>query len=216
MNSVPLLFRSNQFIAVDKPAGISVHNVEDSTNLIQLLLKQLKLKTLFPVHRLDKETSGVQLLAFDAKSAQTLATQFQERSVNKFYSGIVRGRIAVTEGSWSFPLTDKGEGRNNPAGAGKARVACETKFRVVEASDYFTRCEFQLLTGRQHQIRKHTAIVKHGLVGDPRYGDPGYNQKIAKLHGTERMLLHSSRIEISGQIIECPAPSEFGLFFAKN
>lgn len=216
MSLVPIIYRSNEFIAVDKPAGVSVHNAEDSTNLILLLLKQLKLKTLFPVHRLDKETSGVQLLAFDAKSAQTLATQFQERTVNKFYVGIVRGRIAAPGGTWDFPLTDKGEGRNNPAGAGKGRVACETRFRTLEDSDYFTRCEFQLLTGRQHQIRKHSAIVKHGLVGDPRYGDQSYNQKIAKLYGTDRMLLHSSRIEISGQILECAPPPEFGLFFTKT
>jgi RluA family pseudouridine synthase len=204
-----ILFQNKDFLAVDKPAGISVHNNEDPQNVIGVLQSQLEVEKLFPVHRLDKETSGVQIIALNSASAKILADAFEQRAVRKIYQGLLRGALKEDQGSWTQSLTDKGEGRRNPAGAAKERVPCETQFRVLQKTPYFTFCEFNLITGRQHQIRKHAAVVNHALVGDPRYGDERYNKKMAQIYKTSRMFLHCAKIEISGQSIESPLPQGF-------
>lgn len=209
--SLPILFQNSEFVAVDKAAGISVHNAEDATNLLEVLQKQLGVDKLYPVHRLDKETSGIQVLALTTESARRLAEEFETKSVTKIYVGLLRGKLKDNEGAWKQPLTDKGEGRKNPAGPPRDRVACETRFRVLKRSDYFTLCEFHLITGRQHQIRKHSALTNHALVGDARYGDLKYNQKMAAIYKTPRMFLHCSEMEIGGEKILSPYPENFNI-----
>jgi tRNA pseudouridine65 synthase len=208
---IPILLKDSEMLAVDKPAGISVHNNEDPENLLTLLSKTQHQLKLFPVHRLDKETSGIQILALNEQAAKTLAEEFQKKSVEKFYAGILRGQLKSQSGIWNQSLTDKSEGRKNPAGMSKDRVPCETRYTVKKFNQYFSFCEFQLITGRQHQIRKHTALANHPLVGDGRYGDPKYNGKMANLYKTERMFLHCQRLNILGRQIESPLPVEFSL-----
>jgi len=213
---IPVLFRNRDFIAVDKPAGLSVHNEEEKINLLLILEKQLKLAKLFPVHRLDKETSGVQILALTETAAKKISQEFESRSVKKRYLGILRGELKDKTGVWAIPLSDKGEGRKNPQGLTKLRIPCETRFSILKTSKYFTLCEFHLITGRQHQIRKHSAVSKHALVGDLRYGEVAYNKKIAYLYKNARMYLHCMNIEVQGQTILSPTPKCFEeLFQAK-
>jgi len=209
--SFPILFQSADFVALDKPAGISVHNNEDPQNVLGVLQNRLGVAKLYPVHRLDKETSGVQLIALKEKPAKSLAAEFEQRTVQKTYIGLLRGEIREDEGVWTHQLTDKSEGRVNPAGQPKDRVLCETRFRVLQRSKYFTLCEFDLITGRQHQIRKHAALAKHALVGDPRYGDAKYNGRMQELYKTSRLFLHCAAVRIAGHTIECPLPSGFNL-----
>ncbi len=207
--NIEVLIRSDDFVAVNKPKGISVHNNEDSENLLVILEKQLQVSKLYPVHRLDKETSGIQILGFNAEIARQLSEEFQKKSVLKIYTGILRGQLKNDNGIWTWPLTDKAEGRHHPEGSAKERVECETRYRVIQKSKYFSVCEFQLITGRQHQIRKHAAIAGHHIVGDSRYGETKYNQKIAVLYKTDRMFLHCAKIELLSKVIQCPATSEF-------
>ena len=194
---------------VDKPSGLSIHNTDSPQNLLSLLEKQVKGAKLYPVHRLDKETSGIQLLALNQDSAKKLSDEFQERRVKKSYVGILKGQLKKTEGVWNLKLTDKAEGRKNPQGLSAARVLCETKYEVLQASKYFSYCQFDLITGRQHQIRKHASLAKHSLVGDQRYGDKSYNKKIFSLYKTQRLFLHSQKIEVLGWVFESPIPGEF-------
>lgn len=213
MSEIRVLQQTAHWVAVDKDAGLSVHNNEDSRNLLLVLEKQLRVPKLFPVHRLDKETSGVQILALNETAARSLAEEFQDRSVKKLYTGILRGQLPQPEGRWNQALSDKAEGRKNPAGLSKDRVPCETRYRTLQTNKYFALCEFDLITGRQHQIRKHTALVNHHLVGDPRYGDPGYNKKMAGFYKTDRMFLHCTRVEIAGVKLEAPLSADFGKLF---
>ena len=204
-----ILFQDKDFLAVEKPSGISVHNNEDPQNLLLILQQQLAIEKLYPVHRLDKETSGVQLLALNQVSARNLATEFEKRTVEKIYVGVLRGELKQSQGHWTQALTDKAEGRKNPAGMSRDRVACETQYQIIKANKFFSLCQFKLITGRQHQIRKHSALVNHALVGDPRYNDPKYNQKMAALYKSERMFLHCHQIKILGQSLESPMPDVF-------
>ena len=188
---------------------MSVHNTEDSQNLLDILEKQMKVAKLYPVHRLDKETSGLQMLAFNEVSAKKLSNEFQTKKVVKTYVGLLRGKLKKSEGVWNLKLTDKSEGRKNPQGLSAGRVPCETEYRVLQSSKYFSFCQFNLITGRQHQIRKHASIEKHSLVGDQRYGEKSYNKKISSLYKHQRMFLHSQKIEILGKAFESPVPEEF-------
>lgn len=204
-----VLFKDTDFLAVDKPAGMSVHNIDDADNLLLTLERELRMPKVFPVHRLDKETSGVQLLALNESAARKWAEMFQDRSVEKIYLGVLRGGLKEREGVWTAALSDKSEGRKSPAGLARDRVPCETRYQLLKQNKFFTLCEFQLITGRQHQIRKHASLAKHALVGDDRYGDPKYNAKMASIYKTDRMFLHCHRIEIDGQKLVAAQPPAF-------
>jgi RluA family pseudouridine synthase len=216
LNDIELLYQGSEVIAVNKPFGVSVHNNEDSRDLIQRLKSQLGSNEYLPVHRLDKETSGIQILALNSVAAKKYAEEFQSREVKKIYTGLVKGKLSQSTGCWSWALTDKAEGRKNPAGLAKGRVQCETHFSVRKSSDYFSWIDFDLKTGRQHQIRKHCAISKHPLIGDVRYGDPKYNERLVQRYGELRMFLHCEKLKILDLDLECPAPAEFGAVFDKS
>ena len=208
---IEILHHDQKILVVNKPAGISIHNAEDDFNLMDLLKDHAS--ELFPVHRLDKETSGIQLFALNSKSASEYALEFQNQNTLKIYVGLVRGQIKTQSGTWAQPLTDKSEGRQNPQGISAQRVPCKTTYDVIQSSKYFSFCRFHLHTGRQHQIRKHAALNKHHLVGDSRYGDQKYNQKIAQLYQTDRMFLHCQDLHILGLQLHAPNPFDLSSLF---
>ena len=196
----PIVGEGVDWLVLNKPTGVSVHNdAQDVCHLLRAQLKKGSFEDIFPVHRLDKETSGLLLVALTATRSRELAVQFQERTCEKYYQAIVRGSLPETSnfGTWSFPISDKAEGRKNPQGLAKDRQEARTEFKVLKTSPYFSWLELHLLTGRQHQIRKHSAIARHAIVGDPRYGDPKYNERMAKIYQTSRMFLHASRLQIA-------------------
>lgn len=216
MISIPILSQNTDWLVVDKPPGLSVHNNEDPKNLLKVLSAQCGIKDLFPVHRLDKETSGVQIFALHKASAQQLSQEFQQDRVEKIYWGLVKGVFKDPTGRWSQPLTDKAEGRRSPKGLSKNRVPCLTEYKVIQHSPFVSLCEFRLLTGRQHQIRKHAALAKHPLIGDSRYGSQALNQKIEELYGEKRMFLHCKKIEIAGVTLISKTDPNFERFFSKS
>lgn len=220
---IPIVAQFKNWLVVNKPAGISVHN--DNEDLRTILKRQLSLgsfQDIYPVHRLDKETSGLIVIATDSETAAFLATQFQQHEVKKNYTAVLRGSLA--KGSewteWNAPVSDKSEGRKNPQGLARDRVEARTLYRVLESNKFLSLVEFKLLTGRQHQIRKHSALARHAIVGDARYGDPKYNAKISQRYQTTRMFLHASALELSfeeqSHRFEAPLPEEFREFFVTS
>jgi RluA family pseudouridine synthase len=207
------LFRSTEMLVIDKPAGLSVHNAgPGEKDVLEIVRQALSLKSVFPVHRLDKETSGVQILALNENAAKVWHKKFQSRQLSKTYRAIVRGSVDSKAGVWNWSLTDRSEGRTNPRGLSQNRVPCETRFHVLLHNPYFSLLELDLCTGRQHQIRKHAAIDKHAIVGDSRYGERKYNDRISNLYGTQRLFLHCHRISCNDFLAEAPLPAEFHRF----
>jgi tRNA pseudouridine65 synthase len=182
------------FLIADKPAGLSVHNAsEHGEDLISILSKQVG-QTVYPIHRLDLETSGLITLALNSDTAKQLNETFQTNLTEKKYQCIVKRPLPLSPDwlIWNTPLTDKAEGRKHPQGSNSSdRKSCITKYKVLQSNSYFSLLDCHILTGRQHQIRKHTALAKCPIVGDERYGDPKYNQKIFSLYAVKRMFLHS-------------------------
>lgn len=204
---------SPKILFVEKPYGISVHN-EPGKDLLSLLEKQLSSKVHL-VHRLDKETSGLVCIALDAASAAEFAEMYQSKNIKKYYQAVCRGKFKQVQGKINFAISDKAEGRKNPQGLSKDRKEAVTEFVVLKSNDYFSFVQFRILTGRQHQIRKHTALLKHAIVNDPRYNEDKYNGKIQSIYTTERMLLHSSMVEFEYKgtqyTVESNLPDDFNL-----
>lgn len=208
--TLKILAQNKDWLIVDKPAELSVHNEEPS--VLSVLTTQLSLRqSPLPVHRLDVGTSGVLLLALNPKSARELAEAFSQETTTKTYLAVLKGQIS-TATEWNFPLTDKAEGRRDPAGKGE-RKTCKTYVTPLKSSRYFTLCEMRLETGRTHQIRRHAALAKSLVVGDERYGSQDYAEKLKAIYGLDRLALHAHRleIEISGklEIFESTPPEIF-------
>lgn len=183
----------DKIIFVEKPYGMSVHN-EPGKDLQSLLEKQLG-KKIHLVHRIDKETSGLVCIALDAKSAAEFAEMYQSKTIKKMYTGLCRGRFKENQGQMNFAISDKAEGRKNPQGLAKDRKESLTEYEVIKSNDYFSLVSFRILSGRQHQIRKHCALLRHPLLNDPRYNDEKYNERMQSIYTTSRMMLHASAIE---------------------
>lgn len=196
MEKIEILFKKKDWIIVNKPPGLSVHNNEDETNLLKVLEEQ-GFPDLSPINRIDKETSGIILLGSSSSVCAKIQTILQDKTTIKTYLGILRGSLSKGEskGRWDVDLTNKAEGRKNPLGVKKERVKCITNYEVLNENKYLSFVKFTIETGRQHQIRKHAVLDKHQVIGDSRYGDKKYNNMISKKYSFSNMALHSAGIE---------------------
>lgn len=180
------------WICLEKPGGISVHN-DPGSDLISELQKNLgpgSTEILQPVHRLDKETSGLLLVATDRDTLTTLSDLFAKGKVTKRYKALIHGHFDQARGTWDTPLTKSASGRADPRGRGK-RVKALTRYRVLDQSCHYTLLEIELFTGRKHQIRRHAKLAGHPVVGDPRYGSPRALEFLKTQKQFESMGLHA-------------------------
>jgi 23S rRNA pseudouridine1911/1915/1917 synthase len=196
---------------VNKPAGLVVHAGagQHSGTLVNALLH--KFQTLSSgsaeerpgiVHRIDKETSGVLLVARTDAAHRNLAEQFSSRQVEKTYLALVQGRVAQNEGRITTPITrDPVRRTRMTARLGHGRTALTT-YKVLERFDRFTYVEVKIGTGRTHQIRVHMASIGHPVAGDTLYGAAGTDRG--------RFFLHAWKIRFAspstGRPIELEAP----------
>ena len=206
-NNIPILNSGKGWIAVDKPSGMSIHN-DPGIDLCSVMTVYIKDNPEFtaqiafdfefglnPVHRLDKLTSGVILLACTPESFRYFSEQFENRKAVKKYIAIVHGQVKKTQGLWKWPLSKKPGGRTNPAGTGK-KMPAQTRYKVLKNSARYSLIECELLTGRKHQIRRHAKLAGHSIVGDSRYGTPGSVKYLKTKLNFERLGLHSASLAI--------------------
>ena len=181
-------------MVLEKPAGLSVHN-DPGKDLIEVVRRIENNPTLsvHPVHRLDRETSGLVLMATRPEVHRTLATQFENRSVTKRYLALVHGHPKEEAGHWKDLLTNRAEGRKHPAGSGK-RVPCDTEWKILETSVHYALLTLTLHTGRKHQIRRHAALNRTPLVGDTRYGTRRALKFLEERHADLRLGLHAHEL----------------------
>jgi 23S rRNA-/tRNA-specific pseudouridylate synthase len=148
-----------------------------------------------PVHRLDRETSGIVMLATTEDAFKFISEQFEKHEVEKAYLAVLHGNFedGKREGFWDWSLTKKPGGRKFPRGNGK-RLACRTGFKVLDQSVHYAFVECRPLTGRTHQIRRHAKLAGHPVVGDPRYGSPRSLAFLREKAGLKRMGLHAMEL----------------------
>lgn len=190
---IKIIEENKSFIVLIKPAGHSVHN--QSPSVAEFLKKNNK--ALHFVNRLDQETSGLMLVGKTPEMHNSLSEALEDGK--KYYRALLRSPWTQNEKEilWSWPISDKAEGRDNPKGLSADRQEAATQVQILRSNKYFTEVYIELMTGRQHQIRKHSAIAKHPVVGDKRYNDKKYNENIAKLYKVNRMHLHAEKIEFN-------------------
>jgi 23S rRNA pseudouridine955/2504/2580 synthase len=217
--SFPVLFEDDCLIAIDKPAGVAVHGGSGvSFGVIeQLRMARPQAKFLELVHRLDRETSGILLIAKKRSALTNLQNQFRERETGKTYLALVRGQWPSNKKVLDKPLhkylLDAKEG---VTGTGERRVKVVSKddpngmpsltlvkvqasgVALTEGGLGYSLLEVTLKTGRTHQIRVHLASEGFAIAGDDKYGDFDHNKALAKgLEGTalKRMFLHAWRFQ---------------------
>jgi len=220
---IETLYEDDDLIIVNKPAGLLV--VPDRfDHELPSLNKVLEAKTgqkIWVVHRLDRDTSGVICFAKNEHIHRYLSILFQERNVNKFYAGLVNGIVVPPEGRIESPIAE------HPAANGKMIVARKgkmavTDYKVVEQWPLYSLLQFQIHTGRTHQVRVHMQSIGHPIVCDELYGDgtPFFLSHIKRKYRMSekdeqekpllsRLALHAYRLEFEkedGTLISVEAP----------
>ncbi len=221
-----ILFEDDDLLVVNKPAGLLTHPSahERKKTLVNALIHHCgdRLSGIGGekrpgiVHRLDKDTSGILLVAKHDESHQDLSKQMEKRAIKKHYLGLVLGLMPSKQGSIEAPLISAQNRKGqkvmvSPHPFGKAAI---TKFSLIETFDEkYSLLDIEILTGRMHQIRVHMASIHHPIVGDFVYGDPMINEKFSKL-GLKRQFLHSHQLRFEHprtheiMTITCELPKE--------
>jgi 23S rRNA pseudouridine955/2504/2580 synthase len=215
----PILFEDDYLIVIDKPAGVAVHG---GSGVAFGVIEQLRnarpqAKFLELVHRLDRETSGVLMLAKKRSALVNLHEQMRENRIDKRYQAVGHGdwpadwgrRRIVKEPLHKY-LTADGERRVRIQDDG---LASHTVFNLIERWKEYAWVEVELKTGRTHQIRVHMAHIGLPIAGDAKYGDFALNKALARASAEpslKRMFLHAYRLKLThpatGETLQCEAP----------
>ena len=194
MTPRPELVHSDRWLAVvDKPAGLVVHAApgHKGTTLVDELGDLLAggSDPVRPgiVHRLDKDTSGLMIVAREPEAHAALSELIKRHEVERRYLALIEGRPGSRSGTIDAPLGRDHRAPERRAVGGRGAREARTHFEVVETFPQDTLVEARLETGRTHQIRAHFAAIGHPVCGDPRYGTAGR-------HGLARQFLHSARL----------------------
>ena len=201
----PVLMEDEAMMAIDKPAGVAVHGGSGvSFGVIEQLRRARPASTnLELVHRLDRETSGVLLVAKKRSALKNLQDQFRDRETGKTYLALVLGLWPSNKKVIDSPLfkytveTGVGEGERRVKVVGKDDpngMRSITLVRVARTVGPYTLLEVTIKTGRTHQIRVHLASQGHPIAGDDKYGDFEHNKLLHKM-GLKRMFLHAWQLK---------------------
>jgi tRNA pseudouridine65 synthase len=206
MTTLEVLYRDDRLLAVNKPSGLLVHRGwgRDPVALVDLVRDLLGGGVVRPLHRLDRGTSGVLLLALDAECARLLAERLAAGELDKRYLALVRG-AAPARAVVDHPL---------PRDEGGPRVPSVTEVRRIATAEIAPRAlslvEARPRTGRLHQVRRHLKHLGHPVIGDANYGRGDLNREIAERYGLCRLALHAASLALAhpetGAPLEIRAP----------
>ncbi len=226
----PILLEDEWMLAINKPSGVAVHGGSGvSFGVIEQLRSSRPLaKLLELVHRLDKETSGILLVAKKRSSLVQLQGQFKGRETGKTYLALVKGQWPSNKKVIDLPLLKYTIGPGDGVGEGERRVKvlahndpnglrAITLVKLSRLVGGFSLLEVTIKTGRTHQIRVHLASQGYPIVGDDKYGDFDHNRELKKM-GLKRMFLHAWRLRFNhpnsekSVLLEAPLPPELQEF----
>jgi len=217
-----ILYEDDVVLAINKPAGVAVHG---GSGISRGVIEQLRLarpheRFLELAHRLDRDTSGVLLLAKRRPALLALHRQLREGSAQKYYCALVKGDWRDPKRSVKLPL------HRYVLASGERRVAVKsdglpahTVFRLQRHWKGYSLLEAELKTGRTHQIRVHLAHLGYPIAGDDKYGDFAFNKQLAR-QGLKRMFLHAARLAVehprtgAALMLEAPLPQELESFLS--
>lgn len=225
-----IIFQNENFIAINKPAGLQVHpSIKHETNTLVngLLAKFPEIATVGDepenrpgiVHRLDKDTSGIMLIAKNQKTFLALKNKFKNREIAKTYWTIVYGKLENKQGIIDAPLARSLNYKKQTVAQAKTKTKIRpavTEYKVLKEIGKYSLVEVLPKTGRMHQIRVHLTFLGHPIIGDKKYFLKNINLNSA----IERHLLHAKKItfEFEGKkyAFESKLPSDFQTFLTKE
>ncbi|WP_430875506.1 tRNA pseudouridine(65) synthase TruC [Gilliamella sp. G0441] len=205
-----ILYQDDALIAINKPSGWLVHrswlDKHETTVVMQTLRDQIG-QHVFPIHRLDRPTSGVLLFALSSETARLMSQQFATKQIEKTYHAIVRGYVEG-EAIIDYPLVeeldkiaDKFSTPNKPAQDAITFYRSISKIEVPIKVGKFDTARFSFVeltpqTGRKHQLRRHMKHIFHPILGDSKHGDLHQNRAFTAYFGIKRLMLHASSLNI--------------------
>ncbi|THB78962.1 MAG: hypothetical protein D3926_11790 [Desulfobacteraceae bacterium] len=205
-----VIYQDQDYIAINKPSGLLVHRSPIARGEKRFALQMLRNQIgchVYPVHRLDRPTSGILLFALSSEAAKHMIERFKSGEVRKTYMAVARGHTP-DEGTIDHALKPIPE-NNSPAPQDpELRVSSVTQYRTLKkmelqyAVDRYPTSRYSLLilhplTGRRHQIRRHMKHISHPIIGDTRYGQAVHNHFFRDHFGAKRLLLAATRLQFN-------------------
>ncbi len=222
-----ILYHDDALVAITKPAGYFVHRSMLDPRNKQIILQKLRQQIgqyLYPVHRLDRPTSGVLIFALNEESVRHIAHQFTHNTPTKIYHAVVRGFVGSEIKKMDQPLKHELEDPDaeepivyqESLTYCRGLAQCELPLPVgrYDTSRY-SLVELQPITGRTHQLRRHLNYAAHPIVGDSKHGDLRHNKSIQTHFHNERLMLHASYLTLNHPetnqplTLHSPFPEEF-------
>ncbi|MEM8893550.1 MAG: pseudouridine synthase [Bacteroidota bacterium] len=202
LDTLEILYQDDSIVAINKPNGLLVHRTrmaadEQEHFAVQMLRDQIG-QHMYPVHRLDRPTSGVLIMALSSEMASLLKKQFDDRLIGKTYLAVCRGYCPPT-GIIDEPLhNDRGVLQD----AETKYERLQTVELPIQVSERYTTSRYSLVrvnptTGRYHQIRKHFAKIRHYLIGDTKHGDLPHNRMFQEYLDCHGLLLHARSLTLT-------------------
>lgn len=204
-----ILYEDRHIVVIEKPQGVlSVSTAfEKDETAMSFLRARYKGGRVYPVHRLDQDTSGVMLFALTEKARDVMKETFEQHAIDRVYLAIIEGWLDNTEGSWtSYQSEDANYYVRNSDDPSKGKLAI-THYKVLAKSKWHSLVSFKLETGRKNQIRAHCQMVKHSVAGDKKYG--------ATTDPIKRLCLHAAHLGFEHPItkkkmsFDAPLPEAF-------
>ena len=206
---LPIIYQDQHLVVIDKPSGLLVHRsrlANDAKVFAMQLLRDQLGQHVYPLHRLDRPTSGLLVFALDSDTARLVNEQWAERSVEKTYHAVVRGYVDDS-GIIDYPLkeeldkiADKDARGDKEAQQAVTEYRClkriELPFKVSKKHDTsrYSLVELKPKTGRKHQLRRHMSHIRHPIIGDSRHGEGRHNRFFRDQFGCDRLLLAATQI----------------------
>lgn len=211
-----ILYKDEYLVAINKPSGLLVHKSMIDKHEIYFAMKILSKQIgqwVYPVHRLDKATSGVLLFALDSYTAKLLSEQFSLHTIEKTYIAVGRGYVAES-GVIKHPLTrkldkisDRDTKESKEAQDALTHFKCLAQVEIEASVGRYDTVRYSLIelkpqTGRKHQLRRHMKHINHHLLGDTKYGRGEHNKFVREQYGMHRLLLHAISLEFKHPYIK--------------
>jgi len=197
-----VLYQDEDYVAVDKPAGLLVHRTpleKRSTEFALQILRDQIGRQVFPCHRLDRPTSGILLFALNPHALRFAQSQFAEKKTLKEYRAVVRG---WTNEAGRIDYDLRSEEQPGKTHSAQTEYLCLSRTELNLPVGRYPTARFSFLrlrptTGRKHQLRRHLAHIRHPIVGDTRHGDGTQNRFLREHFGAHRLLLRATRLQIN-------------------